>query len=40
MSAFARLFIWELRRLLRTGTARAALGLLFVAGLLALSLAR
>ena len=39
MSAFARLFIWELRRLLRTGTARAALGLLFVAGLLALAAA-
>ena len=39
MNAFTRLFIWELRLLLRTGTARATLGLLFVAGLLALAAA-
>ena len=36
MNAFVHLCRWEVRRLLRTGTARATLGLLFVAGLLAL----
>ena len=39
MNAFAHLCRWEVRRLLRTGTARATLGLLFVAGLLALGAA-
>ena len=39
MNAFVHLCRWEVRRLMRTGTARATLGLLFVAGLLALGAA-
>lgn len=37
MTSFRALLVWELRRLLRTGTARAALALLLGAGLAALA---